>query len=98
MRYSISSDETNKETLCVDVKRQDKKYLASFAYFDKRHSNYVQYIELKDHVYNDFLTAFVSTVKRASHYLSDSPERNDKLAKQTLEKYVNSLKQLSFDF
>ena len=25
MRYSISSDETNKETLCVDVKRQDKK-------------------------------------------------------------------------
>lgn len=70
MRYSISSDETNKETLCVDVKRQDKKYLASF----------------------------VSTVKRASHYLSDSPERNDKLAKQMLEKYVNSLKQLSFDF
>lgn len=45
MRYSISSDETNKETLCVDVKRQDKKYLASFAYFDKRHSNYVQYIK-----------------------------------------------------
>lgn len=38
------------------------------------------------------------TGQKIPGFISDSPERNDKLAKQMLEKYVNSLKQLSFDF